>query len=132
MKLIEAYKKYKEKYPKYVIIIRCGSFSEVYGEEVYILNNIFGYKIKNVNGNKRVGFPLTGYDKVISKLNGFKINYVIVDGEVLKKKFNRNKYDDYIENLNIDFRINSIMERLKLLRESSKIKIILERIESII
>ena len=132
MRLIDVYREYKEKYPKYVVIIRCGLFYEVYGEECYILNNIFGYKIRNINGNSRVGFPTTSYDKVISKLKSFKINYIIIDGVIYKKKFNGNRYDEYIGDLNIDYRINRIIEKLLSLRNSSKIKNILERIEVII
>lgn len=132
MKLVATYKSYKEKYPKYVIIIKCGTFYEVYGEEIYILNNIFGYKIKEVGGLARVGFPITSYNKVTNKLNIFKINYLVIDGGVLKNKFSRNRYDYYTSNLDIDNRINKISEKLRLLRDSSKINNILGSIENII
>lgn len=129
MKLIDVYKKYKEKYPKYVILIRSGNFYEVYGEECYILNNIFGYSIRCFNGHKRVGFPIIAFNKVTDKLNYFKINYFVIDNDLNKKKFNKNRYDEYICNLDIDYRISSINEKLNLLRDSYKIKSILERIE---
>lgn len=76
MKLKETYNIYKVKYPKYVIMIKCGNFYEVFGEEAYILNNLFGYKVKEVNGIKRVGFPIISFNKVIDKLKRFKINYI--------------------------------------------------------
>ena len=131
MKLIDTYKTYKEKYPKYVIMIKCGNFYEVYGEESYIINNLFDYKIKEVGGLIRVGFPIISYNKVTERLNKFKINYVVIDNEVKRKKFNKNCYDKYISNLEIDKRINYIKERLILLKESPSIVSVLESIEGI-
>ncbi len=121
MKLVDIYKINKEKYNKYVIMIKCGNFYEVYGEGAYILNNLFGYKIKDFNGINRVGFPLVSYNKVTLKLNKFKINYIVIgEGNICKKRFNKNKYDDYITDLDIESRINSIFERISLLKKKIK------------
>lgn len=130
MKLKDTYNRYKQKYPKFVIMIKCGSFYEAYGEEAYILNNLFDYKIKDVGGLKRVRFPIISFNKVIDKLKRFKINYIIVENGVKKKKFNKNNYDKYISNLDIDKRINSIKERLVLSKESPNILSILESMEN--
>ena len=89
MKLIDVYKTNKQKYPKYVVMIKSGNFYEIYGEECYIMNNLFNYKIKDVNNINRVGFPIVAYNKVTDKLNRFKINYLIIDNNVTKKKFNK-------------------------------------------
>lgn len=134
MKVIDKYSLYKNKYPKYVILIKVGIFYESYGEDAYILNNLFSYKVKDFNGFKRVGFPSGSYDKVISKLKGFKINYAVIDGdEVNKKKFNFNNYDRYIPNdLNLEDRINKIYDRLRILRDSSKIDDLLDEVEGIL
>lgn len=108
--------------------------SECYGEDVYILNNLFSYKIKDINGIKRVGFPTNSYDKVISKLKSFKINYVIIDGDdVIRKKFNFNNYDRFVpDDLSLEDRINKIYDRLKVLKDNSKINDVLEKVEGIL
>lgn len=95
MRLIDVYSYYKEKYPKYIIMIKCGYFYEVYGEEAYIMNKLFGYKIKSVSGMDRVGFPINSYSKVVNRLTRSKINYLIYGGE--KIKFKDNNYDRYME-----------------------------------
>ena len=74
MKIIEKYNLNKNKYPKYIILIKVGIFYETYNEDAYILNNLFNYKIKEINNNKRLGFPTNSYDKVITKLKEFQIN----------------------------------------------------------
>lgn len=134
MKLVDKYNMYKNKYSKYVVLIKVGIFYECYGVDVYILNNLFNYKVKDVNGVKRVGFPLGGYDKVIGILKTFKINYVVIDGDnVLKKKFNFNNYDKYIpSDLSLEERINKIYERLKVIKNSSKISDVLDEVEKVL
>ena len=95
MKLADIYRKNNCKYSKYIIIIRCGYFYEIYGEDAYIMNKIFGYKIKNVGGMDRVGFPVNSYNKVINRLNRCHINYYIFGSD--KIKFKDNNYDKYLE-----------------------------------
>ena len=132
--MVDKYNLYKNKYPKHVVLMKIGIFYECYGENVYILNNLFSYKIKDINGIKRVGFPTNSYDKVISKLKSFKINYVIIDGDdVIRKKFNFNNYDKYVPNdLSLEDRINKIYDRLKVLKDNSKINDVLEKVEGIL
>lgn len=97
MKLVDIYKCYKEKYPKYIIMIKCGYFYEIYGEEAFIMNKVFGYKIKEVSGSDRVGFPVNSYNKVTNRLNRIKINYLIYGGE--KIRFKDNNYDKYLSDV---------------------------------
>ena len=132
MRLVDTYNIYKTKYSKYVIMIKYGNFYEVLGEEAYIINNLFNYKIKEFNNFKRVGFPICAYNKVTLKLSSFKINYIIIDDEIIKRKFNKNNYDKYLGNLNISDRINKIYDRLNFLKFNSNINDILDGIESII
>ena len=114
--------------------MKVGIFYEAYGEDVYLLNNLFNYKIKEMNGVKRVGFPVGSYDKVISKLKSFKINYIIVEGEeVTRKKFNFNNYDKYIPNdLSLEDRINKVYDRLRVLKNNAKITDLLDELEEIL
>ena len=65
IKIIDKYNLYKNKYPKYMVLMKIGIFYECYGEDVYVLNNLFSYKIKDINGIKRVGFPINNYDRFI-------------------------------------------------------------------
>lgn len=94
MKLIDIYKMNKEKYNKYIIMIKCGYFYEIYGIDAYIMNKIFGYKLKEVSSSIRVGFPVNSYNKVTNKLNNLKINYIIIN-ENIKVKFKDNNYSKY-------------------------------------
>lgn len=96
MKVIDVYNEVNSKYFKYVIMIKVGNFYEVYNEDCYVVHNLLDYKIRNVGGNKRVGFPILAYNKVIECFCKNKINYVVVDGRVsVKSKFNKNMYNKY-------------------------------------
>lgn len=133
MKVIDLYRENKERYPKYVILIKVGVFYETYNEDCFVLNNLFGYKIKNIGDYYRTGFPINSYSKVIEKLNKTKINYLIIGDEVIKRKFNKNQYDRYIKtDLNIDQRIDDIYKKLKYLKLNSNISTLLNKIEGIL
>lgn len=134
MKIYDVYKNKKIKYAEYVVLIRVGTFYETYGEDGYLLNNLFDYKVKDVGGVKRVGFPLVAYNKVIAKLMTFKINYLVVEGsDVIKKKFNINNYNKYTNNDDsISIRVDRICERLKVLKDTPKIENLLDKLEEIV
>ena len=133
MKIIDLYRKNKERFPKYVILIKVGVFYETYNEDCLVLNNLFGYKIKNIGDYYRTGFPINSYSKVIEKLNKTKINYLIIGDEIVKRKFNKNQYDCYIKtDLNIDQRIDDIYKKLKYLKLNSNINTLLNKIEGIL
>lgn len=134
MKIYDIYKDKKIKYAKYVVLIRVGTFYETYGEDGYLLNNLFDYKVKDVGGVRRVGFPLVVYNKVISKLKTFKINYLVMEGNVvIKKKFNINNYSKYTNSDDsISIRVDKICEKLKVLKETPKIEKILDKLEELV
>lgn len=113
-------------------MIRVGSFYEVYGEEAFIISNIFGYKIKKVGSSFRVGFPICAYNKVIDKLNSLKISYVIFDGDKIKKTFKNNNYDTFFSGGSIKDRIDKIYERLNNLKNDKDIVFILDNIEGLL
>ena len=110
MKIYDVYKENKSRYKKYVILIKVGNFYETYGEDGYLLNNLFDYKVSDIGKVKRVGFPLIAYNKVISKLTTFKINYIVVEGGMtIKKKFKLNNYGKYINSLDsINIRVGYV------------------------
>lgn len=134
MKIYDVYKENKSRYKKYVILIKVGNFYETYGEDGYLLNNLFDYKVSDIGKVKRVGFPLIAYNKVISKLTTFKINYIVIEGSMtIKKKFNINNYGKYINSLDsINIRVDRICERIKVLKDAPQIEEILSRLEEII
>ena len=134
MKIYDVYKDNKVKYKEYIVLIKVGNFYETYGEDGYLLNNLFDYKIKDIGDVKRVGFPLIAYSKVTSKLNSFKINYIIIDkNEKIRKKFNFNNYSKYINSLDsINIRVDRICERIKVVKDTPQIEEILSRLEEII
>lgn len=95
---------------------------------------MFDYKVSDIGKVKRVGFPLIAYNKVISKLTTFKINYIVVEGGMtIKKKFKLNNYGKYINSLDsINIMVDRICERIKVLKDTPQIEEILSRLEEII
>ena len=120
--MFEKYKQIKEKYPDSVIIIRSGNFYEVLGEEAYLMNNIFGYKVREFSKTIRSGFPLIGKNKVIEKFNQLQVNYVLSDEENILKSFNDNNYSRYLEkNTNVIEKCTNTKNKQKNALNSSKI-----------
>ena len=132
MKLKEVYSEYKEKYKDYIILIKCGNFYEVLGENAYVVNRIFGYKIKELSNIKKAGFPILALNKVTSRLDKLKINYIIYEnGSITKRKFNLNKYKHFFDAPSIADRIELIYSKL-LERKNDNIELLLEKIEEML
>jgi DNA mismatch repair ATPase MutS len=132
MKVIDVYNEVKDKYPKYVIMIKVGNFYEVYNEDGVIVHNLLSYKVRSIGDNKRVGFPIVAYNKVTDCLNKNKINYIIVDGKIdVKKKFNKNRYDRFCY-CEVDDRINDIYKRLIDKKSETCFKYLLDKIEELL
>lgn len=112
-------------------MIKVGIFYEVYEEDAFILHNLCNYKI--VGKSKRVGFPINSLNNVISNLKNKKINYIVVDNDIVKERFNKNSYDDftYYDRSNVD-RINDINKKLLGLKDEYSIKYLLDKIEEIL
>ncbi|MGN1271093.1 MAG: hypothetical protein ACI4UX_03860 [Clostridia bacterium] len=78
-----------------VIIIRTGTFCNVYGQDAYIISYLFGYKLRRIQNNiLATGFPKEVINKVMSKLEYRKIDYLVVNKknnyEVEEKSINNN------------------------------------------
>lgn len=87
----------EEKKVKTCIVIRYdgGKFYNVYDEDAFILNLLFGYKVLD---NKKTGFPESAKNKVINELEQRKISYQIItkDSDPVYRNFkNLNKYEEY-------------------------------------
>ena len=131
MKLIDIYNIFNDRYSEYVIMIKSGHFYEVYGDGAIILNNLFNYKIKNVSGGIRVGFPVGGFNRVTDKLSKFKINHLVLENTkcTYRKRFDINGYNEFVYKLDIDDRINNIVKRIYLIKDNPNINNILDYIE---
>ena len=78
-----------------IIIIRTGTFCNVYGQDAYIISYLFGYKLRRIQNNiLSTGFPKEVINKVMAKLEYRKIDYLVVDKrnnyEVEEKSINNN------------------------------------------
>lgn len=81
MKWNDVYNFYKEKYNDYIILYKLGNFYNVIGRDVYIMGYIFNYKIINNNGIDKIGFPISNINKVMSRLDNLKINYITLENK---------------------------------------------------
>lgn len=137
MSIIYMIKNIKELLPEYVVLVKIGTFYEVYNNDSYIISYLFNYKIKTlIDGDKNCGFPTGALNKVLSTLENKSINYIVVDKkhnyeEETKMNFKRkNKYNELLtkskEYIDRITRINKI--RNYLLNNYSKI----ESVEKII
>ena len=69
-----------------VIIIRAGTFCNVYGKDAYIISYLFGYKLRRIQNNiLSTGFPKEAINKVMSKLECRKIDYLVVNKKIIMK-----------------------------------------------
>ena len=97
--MLEKYYKYKLDHRNYLILIKIGSFYECFDKDAFIINKLFNYKLKRINNNFKLGFPIKTIDKIILKLNEENINYLIIDEEIEKKEFKNNNYINYNFNM---------------------------------
>lgn len=103
---------------KYLIMYKnSGKFYNVYKDDAYILNYLFGYKVLD---KRKSGFPDSSINKVKNELENKKISYQIIydDKEPEVKNYkNLNNYDKYMklamEKIDIKERIDFWKVRLK-------------------
>lgn len=98
-----------------VVIRKAGGFYYSFDDDAIIINYLTGYKISG----DRCGFPLNSLSKVTNLLEDNSINYIVKEKmeEVDKKDFKKNnKYSKILDKgkkkFSIDYRINTIMEKL--------------------
>ena len=103
MGIINIVKAIKEIHKNDIVLVKIGKFYHVYGRDSYILSYLFGYQLKTLEDVSMCGFAETGLNKVLSKLEQKKINYLISD--------RRNNYDvqEVFDNKNL----NTYMENFE-------------------
>ena len=92
MSSITIIKEVKKIFPEYVIMIQSGKFYRVYGKDACIISYLFKYKIQEKEGTISSGFPSQSINKVESRLDNKKINYMVLE-----------RRDNYSENEKNEF-----------------------------
>ena len=139
MGIINIVQNIKETQKEYIVLIRTENFYNCYGRDSYIVSYLFGYKINIVqNGIYISAFPKSAYNKVISKLEEKKINYLILDRrnnyEIEEKSNNKNlnKYQDYYEKAKKEIATKMRIEKIYNYLIDTKDKEIISEIEKVV
>ena len=119
MGVINMSKNIKQVHPNYLLCYKVGAFYHSYDKDVYLLSDLFEYKIKRVDANTLAsGIPQNAVSKVMAKLEREKINYIMLD--------TKNNYDiEYKEDYG---NLNKYNEKFEKARESVNYKIRVEKI----
>lgn len=123
----------------YVVLVEIGTFYYCYGKDAFIISYIGKYKIDIIKENTySSAFPKTAYNKIISKLEENKINYIILDRRnnyAEREKSNNknlNNYEKYYQisrqELAIRIRIEKIKKYLELNMQDKELITKIERI----
>ena len=75
----EKYEQIKNENKENIILIKSGAFYITFDEDALIINNIFGYLIKN----SKIGFPLNSLSKITETLKNKSVNYLIYDQKII-------------------------------------------------
>ena len=133
--LKDKYNKYKLIYNNYVILIKNGNFYLALNDDSIVLSNIFKFKIIKSKNFLKCGFPLDSIYKVIEILDNLKVNYLIVESDIIdKKKYTTNNYLKYSNKNNyiLSNKTENINNILKLNIDNSNINTIINEIEGIL
>lgn len=114
----EVYRKYKQEYNDYALLIKSGNFYLSLNKDAYLMHNVFGYTIKGIKNGYKVGFPIQSIEKIKNRFNLAQINYVVIDDNkiVCSKNYENNQYKNFVSKKNYDIlfkRIDKITETLK-------------------
>ena len=135
MKTIDKYLKFKEMYKDHVVMIKSGNFYYTFGDDTYILNDLFGYQIRE----NKIGFPLNAKAKVKSILNRHNINLieVIDDYAYILESKNANAYQEKLKqaksNILITNMLNNLMSdiEIKVKNEEANYELIKEFVDEL-
>ena len=123
MGVINMSKNIKQVHPNYLLCYKVGAFYHCYDKDVYLLSDLFEYRIKRVDESTLAsGFPKNALAKVMAKLEREKINYIMLD--------TKNNYDiEYKEDYG---NLNKYNEKFQKARESVNFKIRVEKISEVL
>ena len=90
----------------YSLCIREGNlFCYAFDDDAIILNYLFGYKLKN----QQVGFPKNSLEKISSILEDKSINYKIIGETETEKSFEKNEYENILQEAQTKIETNKMM-----------------------
>lgn len=122
MGILTMIKTIKQIHKEDIVFLKIGKFYYCYGKDAYIISYFFNYKLNLVENTYSCGFPNQSLNKIISKLEEKKINYIIIDRrnnyDVEEKETfkNLNNYNKYYEKakeiIGLKVRIQKINEYL--------------------
>ena len=113
----------KEVHREYVLLVKIGSFYYCYGRDAYVVSYLFHYKINIIEKNTNAcSFPQVAYNKVISTLERYEINYIVIDRK------NNYSVDEKSNNKNLN-KYNEIYVKAK---EELVTKMRIEKIQNMI
>lgn len=120
-----------------IIFVQVGNFYNCYGKDAYIISYLFNYKISIIDDICMVSFPKTAYNKVISKLENIKINYIVLDKrnnyeEEKNNNKNLNKYAEFYEKARNEIAIKIRIEKIQKYLSKTKDKETIFEIEKVI
>ena len=78
MKQIKMWECLKLNHKDFVVFMKYGNFYKVYGDDIYLIWKITGYKVID---DHHIGFPLSSLTKILSRLNVLHISYLIYNRE---------------------------------------------------
>ncbi len=90
MGTINIVKTIKTVHPSCMVMVKIGTFYDVYSKDAYIISYLLKYKIKEKDNIPTCSFPVSSLSKVENILEKNKINYLVVD-----KRLNYNFGDTY-------------------------------------
>ena len=79
MKYETTIKVIKEIHPNDIIFLNVGQFYHCYGKDAVIISYLFDYSIKKLDNNYDCGFPVTAINKIRTRVEEQKINYLVVN-----------------------------------------------------
>lgn len=110
-----------------VTLRKSGGFYICFDNDAIILSYLCNYKINN----GKVGFPIIAINKVVNILDTNCINYIIKNNmENQDKKLfgKKNKYNYYLDKgkkqINLDYRVNNIINKIKNMPEEDILKLL--------
>lgn len=142
MSVIQMAQKLKTIHPESVMMYKIGSFYHCYGKDAYLLSGMFGYLLKSTANTVECGFGVNAINKVKSKLEENKINYLLLDPrnnyyvDEEDDNKNLNEYNKHFKTCYIAVKnrneIKKISERLELLIDNGNFKNIIRKLEDVL
>lgn len=138
--VINIVKNVKQICNNYIVLVEIGTFYYCYGKDAFIISYIGNYKINIIQDNiYSCSFPTVAHNKIISKLEEHKINFIILDRrnnyEEVERSNNKNlnNYEKYYDASKKELASKMRVEKInKYLKENMRDKELIEDIERLI